>query len=182
MARAAERGYHLIASDVTGTYERVMREKGRRPEDYLIGFVNRISIANTREEAFEAVAEPCTWTSNQYALRPGLEGRTPPESARVSVGDIRRAWEAGDRRAAFSVPIAGTVEDVTEHFLKVVRGETGLITHIGLQVREPGTRTEDVHRTMTLFAREVLPVLRAEAARVEAERKERDSAEAARRM
>jgi alkanesulfonate monooxygenase SsuD/methylene tetrahydromethanopterin reductase-like flavin-dependent oxidoreductase (luciferase family) len=148
-----------------------MRDRGRDPADYLIGFVNRISIGKTREEAFEAVAEPCTWTSNQYALRPSLEGVWPPESARVSVDDIRRAWEAGSYRAAFSVPIAGTVEDVTEHFLKIVRGETGLITHIGVQVREPGTRTEDVHRSMTLFAQEVLPVLRAEATRVEAQRK-----------
>jgi alkanesulfonate monooxygenase SsuD/methylene tetrahydromethanopterin reductase-like flavin-dependent oxidoreductase (luciferase family) len=171
VARAAERGYHLIASDVTGTYARVMRENGRRAEDYLIGFVNRISIAKTREEAFDAVGEPCTWTSNQYALRPDLEGNRPPESARVSVDDIRRAWESGNYRAAFSVPIAGTVEDVTQHFLRIVRGEMGLITHVGLQVREPGTKTEDVHRTMTLFAEEVLPVLRAEAVKVEAARR-----------
>jgi alkanesulfonate monooxygenase SsuD/methylene tetrahydromethanopterin reductase-like flavin-dependent oxidoreductase (luciferase family) len=170
VAKAAQRGYHLIASDVTGTYERVMRENGRRPEDYLIGFVNRVSIASTREEAFEAVAEGSTWTSNQYALRPDLEGNRPPESARVSVADIRRAWEAGDYRAAFSVPRAGTVEEVTEDFLEIVRGKFGLITHLGLQVREPGMKNEDVHRTMTLFAQEVLPVLKAEAARVESER------------
>jgi len=178
VARAAERGYHLIASDVTGTYQRVMQEKGRRPDDYLIGFVTAVSIGRTREAAFEAMGEPCTWTSNQYALRPNLEGQRPPESARLSVEDVRRAWQTGDRRAAFSVPIAGTVEDVIEHFLKVVRGETGLITHIGVQVREPGTKTEDAHRTMTLFAQEVLPVLRAEAAKVEAERRERDRAAA----
>jgi alkanesulfonate monooxygenase SsuD/methylene tetrahydromethanopterin reductase-like flavin-dependent oxidoreductase (luciferase family) len=170
VARAAERGYHLIAADVTGTYERVMRENGRRASDYLIGFVHRISIAKTREEAFDAVAEPCMWTSNQYALRPDLQGNKPPESARLSVADIRRAWESGNYRGAFSVPIAGTVEDITEHFLKLVRGEMGLITHIGVQVREPGTSTEDARRTMTLFAQEVLPVLRAEAARVEAAR------------
>jgi hypothetical protein len=137
----------------------------------LIGFVNRISIAPTREQAFEAVAEPCTWTSNQYALRPDLEGNKPPESARVSVEDIRRAWQSGSYRAAFSVPIAGTVDDITEHFLKIVRGEFGLITHVGVQVREPGTKNEDVQRTMTLFAQEVLPVLRAEAAKLQAERK-----------
>jgi alkanesulfonate monooxygenase SsuD/methylene tetrahydromethanopterin reductase-like flavin-dependent oxidoreductase (luciferase family) len=171
VARAAERGYNLIAADVTGTYQRVLRQMGRPPEDYLIGFVNRASIASTREEAFEATAEPSTWTSNQYALRPDLEGNRPPESARLSVDDIRRAWEAGDYRRAFSVPVAGTVEDVTEHYLRLVRGELGLVTHIGVQVREPGMRNEDVRRTLTLFGKEVLPVLRAEAARVEAARK-----------
>ena len=88
----------------------------------------------------------------------------------MSVDDIRRAWQSGSYRAAFSVPIAGTVEDITEHFLKIVRGELGLITHVGVQVREPGTKNEDVHRTMTLFAQEVLPVLRADAERVTAER------------
>jgi alkanesulfonate monooxygenase SsuD/methylene tetrahydromethanopterin reductase-like flavin-dependent oxidoreductase (luciferase family) len=50
VARAAERGYHLLSTDVTGAYVRTMREHGRRPEDYLIGFVNRVSIGNTREQ------------------------------------------------------------------------------------------------------------------------------------
>ena len=170
VAKAAQRGYHLIASDVTGTYERVMRQQGGRPEDHLIGFVHIVSIARTREEAFEAMAEPATWTSNQYALRPDLQGNRPPESARKTVADIRRAWETGDFRAAFSVPHAGTVDELTEYFLKVVRGEMGLITHVGIHAREPGMKTEDVHRTITLFAQEVLPVLRAEAAKVEKER------------
>jgi hypothetical protein len=44
-----------------------------------------------------------------------------------------------------------------------VRGERGLITHIGLEVRPPGTATENVHRTMRLFAEHVMPVLREEA-------------------
>jgi alkanesulfonate monooxygenase SsuD/methylene tetrahydromethanopterin reductase-like flavin-dependent oxidoreductase (luciferase family) len=171
VARAARREYNLIAADVTGTYERVMRENGRRPEHYLIGFVNPVSIAKTREEAFMAMAEASTWNSNQYALRPDLEGNKPPESARLTVDDIRRAWETGRYRGGpFSVPRAGTVEEVTQHFLRIVRGETGLITHLGVQVREPGMKNEDVHRTITLFAQEVLPVLRAEAEKVEKER------------
>jgi hypothetical protein len=147
-----------------------MRANGERPEDYLIGFVHITSIGRTREEAFEAMAEPSTWNSNQYALRTDLQGHRPPESARKTVADIRRAWEAGDFRAAFSVPHAGTVEHLTEYFLKVVRGEMGLITHVGLHAREPGMKTEDVHRTITLYATEVLPVLRAEADRLEKER------------
>ena len=162
--RAAERGYHLIAPDVTGTYERVTREHGRRPEDYLIGFNNPVSIADTWEEAFQAMAEPAVWVSNQYALRKGLDGVQPPESARVTTQTVRRAAETGEP-LVFAVPGPGSVDQIIEKFLPVVRGERGLITHLGLEVRLPGMRTDDVHRTMRLFAAHVMPVLREEAAR-----------------
>ncbi len=161
--RAAERGYHLIAPDVTGIYQKVMAEHGRRPQDYLVGFVNQVSIADTWEEAFQAVAEPCLWVSNQYALRKGLDGTQPPESARVTMDLLRHGAETGER-VAFAVPGAGTVEQTIERFLPLVRGERGLITHIGLEVRPPGTKTEDAHRTMRLFAERVMPVLKEAAA------------------
>jgi len=163
--RAAERGYHLLAPDVTGNYARIMREHGRRPEDYFIGFVHQVSIGRTREEAFQAVAEPCLWVSNVYATRRNLDGSLPPESARITMEQLHKAHETGGR-AGFATPIAGTVEDVTERFLRIVGGEQGLITHIGIEVRPPGTKTEDVERTMRLFAQEVMPVLEAEAAKV----------------
>jgi alkanesulfonate monooxygenase SsuD/methylene tetrahydromethanopterin reductase-like flavin-dependent oxidoreductase (luciferase family) len=167
--KAAERGYHLIAPDVTGTYERIMREHGRAPEEHLIGFVNHASIAGTWEEAFQASAEPCLWVSNQYALRKGLDGVQPPESARITMEQVRRAAENRDRGVEsgriFAVPGPGTVDQTIERFLPVVRGEHGLITHLGLEVRPPGTKTEDVHRTMRLFAEHVMPVLKEEAAK-----------------
>lgn len=162
--RAAERGYHLIAPDVTGIYERVMRERGRRPEEHLIGFVTLINIAGTREEAFAAIAPHALWVNNIYALRRDLEGNQPPESLRISMERFRRAWENGQAVGLFD-PIAGTVEDVIKHYLPIVRGERGLITHIGIEVRPPSTTTEAAHRTMTLFAQEVMPVLKAEAAK-----------------
>lgn len=161
--RAAERGYHLIAPDVTGTYQQVMREHGRRPEDHLIGFVNMVSIGGTWEDAFQAIAEPCQWVGNQYALRRDLSGNQPPESARLSMETIRHGAMTGERVSLF-VPEVGTVEQITEKFLSIIRGERGLITHIGLEVRPPGTRTEDAHRTMRLFAEHVMPVLKKEAA------------------
>jgi hypothetical protein len=70
------------------------------------------------------------------------------------------------------------VEEITEYFLKAVRGEMGLITHIRLHPREPGMKTEDVHRTITLYAQEVLPVLRKEAERVEKQRAQATTAAA----
>ena len=47
-------------------------------------------------------------------------------------------------RRAFSVPIAGTVEEVTEHFLKIVRGEIG-IDH-ACRAAGAGTWNEDRRR------------------------------------
>src|ERR1700722_2969696 len=160
--KAAERGYHLIAPDVTGTYERVMREHGRRPEEHFIGFVNNVSIAGTWDDAFQAMAEPFLWVSNQYAMRRELSGSQLSRSTPLTPEDVRRSAETGEA-IGFGVPTAGTVDQITEHFLRIVRGEHGLITHLGIEVRQPGVRTEDAHRTMRLFATEVMPVLREEA-------------------
>jgi len=167
VSKAAERGYHLIAPDVTGQYVRIMRERGRRPEDHYIGFVHQVSIAATREQAFEAIAEPNLWVNNTYATRRNLDGSWPPPEARTSMADYRKAY-AGGKTVGLFPPIFGTPEQVIERFLPVVQGKMGLITHIGIEARPPGTQTADVERSMTLFAREVLPVLKAEAARARA--------------
>ena len=177
VARAAKRGYHLIAWDITGTYQRTVAEDGRNPADYLMGFANVISIADTQDEALAASAEPCTFTCNQYALRTGLDGDVPPPEFAYTVDEIIAFSKAGQYGAAlprnpddpkpppFLVPIAGTSEDILEHFRPVVRGERGLITNVCISVREPGTSTEHAHRSMRRFATEVMPVLREEAAK-----------------
>jgi hypothetical protein len=73
---------------------------------------------------------------------------------------LRVSGKCGLRR-----PWVGAVDETIERFLPVVRGERGLITHLGLEVRPSCTGTEDVHRTMRLFAEHVMPVLREEAAK-----------------
>lgn len=161
--RAAERGYHLIASDVTGVYERTMRELGRRPEEHYVGFVTMVSVGRSRDEAWQAIGDAATWVNNVYALRRGLDGTLPPESSRIEPEALREASEQ-DRRIALFMPVADTVEGVLERLLPMARGERGLITHMGIEFRPPGTRSEDAVRSMRLFAQEVMPVLRAEAA------------------
>ncbi|WP_067902200.1 hypothetical protein [Nocardia vaccinii] len=78
---------------------------------------------------------------------------------------IRHGAETGEQ-VGMAVPNPGTVEQIIEKFLPIVRGERGLITHLALEVRPPGTRTEHAHRTMRLFAEQVMPVLKEEAARL----------------
>lgn len=105
--------------------------------------------------------------SNQYALRKDLNGVQPPESARVTMEMIRHAAESGEQTSIFAVPGPGTIYQTIERFMPVVRGERGLITHLGFEVRAPGTRTKDAHRTMRLFAEHVMPLLREKAAKAD---------------
>ncbi|MGA5538017.1 LLM class flavin-dependent oxidoreductase [Mycolicibacterium nivoides] len=163
--RAAERGYHLLAPDRSGDYERIMKLNGRRPEDHLIGAFHTTSVADTRNEAFEGIAAGCLLTSNAYAERPDLKDLSSEQHRRLTMADLRRGWEKGEE-VGFCTPHAGTVEDMLDYFLPFVRGEHGLITHLIFEFRPAGTSTEHVERSMTLFANEVLPVLRQEAAQV----------------
>jgi alkanesulfonate monooxygenase SsuD/methylene tetrahydromethanopterin reductase-like flavin-dependent oxidoreductase (luciferase family) len=166
-ARAAKRDMDLIAWDFTGNYERALAEQGKRIEDKWVGFCVPVSIAPTREEAFDAMGPYELWVNNIYNLRRDLDGVLPDESNRLTLEQMREANERDERVAMFS-PYADTVDRVIERILPIIRGQTpmGFVNHFGVEMRAPGMRTEDVERTMTLFAREVMPVLREEAAKV----------------
>jgi alkanesulfonate monooxygenase SsuD/methylene tetrahydromethanopterin reductase-like flavin-dependent oxidoreductase (luciferase family) len=162
--RAAERGFNLMAPDYTGVYCETLRSLGRRPEDYLIGFHTMVSVGRTREEAFEAIADPCWYVNEQYGTRRNLDGTWPPPSNRVSVDQLREANDAGRSlpNALFN-PVADTVEGVIERLLPMARGALGPMSHFGYEFRPPGTDTAHVRRSMELFAKEVMPVIRDEA-------------------
>lgn len=161
--KAAQRGYHLFAPDVTGQYVATLIEIGRNPKDHCIGFGPMISIAGTKQQALDAVTDGMLFHSNVYALRRNLDGSWPPESARVSAEDLRKANDGDGRVGLFSL-LADTVDGVIERLLPVVRGEFGPCTHLPIEFRAPGTKTADVEQSMRLFGREVLPVLRKAAA------------------
>ena len=94
---------------------------------------------------------------NFYALRKRLDGTFPPPSAEITREMIRegRMFVPGEKGAC-----VGSPKDVLPRFLELRDGAEGRVTHIPMQVRHPGMKTEDVHRTMRLFAKEILPVLR----------------------
>ena len=88
---------------------------------YLIGFANIVSIADTKEKALAAMAEPSAWVSNQYATRPDLEGKIA-DVRPYTPADIVAAAEAGLQGkfapdVPFSVPAAGTVHEIIDRLL-----------------------------------------------------------------
>jgi alkanesulfonate monooxygenase SsuD/methylene tetrahydromethanopterin reductase-like flavin-dependent oxidoreductase (luciferase family) len=177
--RAGNRGYELLSYDFTGEYTKALAARGDRIEDHLVGFVHLTSIARTREDAWAAIAEPATWVNNVYRTRKKLDGTVPDADAvRVTPEDVYRDATSGNPQLSFPA-FFGTPDDAIEHYLAMIRGETplGFVNHIGLEVHTPGADPLDVRRSMTLFAQEVMPVLRAEARTIRAQR-ERAAAEA----
>jgi alkanesulfonate monooxygenase SsuD/methylene tetrahydromethanopterin reductase-like flavin-dependent oxidoreductase (luciferase family) len=163
--RAGERGYHLIAQDYTGEYSKAMRENGRDPKDYLIGFVHNVNIADSFEEAFEEAWEPFAWVANQYSQQPNVDDGSPSTEPLYTREDVLRSAQTKVPMGlgGFNVPVLGTVDQVIEHFLPIVRGEQGLVTNIGIEARHPGVSSESARRTLKKFGEEVIPVLREEA-------------------
>lgn len=167
--RAAKRGYNLIAPDITGVYCETLREMGQKPEEKVIGFAHPICVAPTKKEAIDAIADASLFVNNVYARRRNLDGTWPEDSAEISMEQLvealhGEAQESGDGAGAIKFPpVADNPEGVIEKLLPFVRGERGLITHMAFEFRPPGVKTRDVERSMTLFANEVMPVLKAEA-------------------
>lgn len=159
--RAAERGYNLIAPDVTGVYAATLAERGERAEDYYVGFSTIVSVAATRDEAFDAIADACKFVNDVYGTRRNLDG-TFPEDGIVDIAAVREANETGTQAPVLFNPIADTPDRVIERLLPMVRGQLGFMNHIGVEFRPPGAPSKHVKTSMELFANEVMPVLREE--------------------
>jgi hypothetical protein len=156
-----------LSSVGSGFLRRLRKDNARawtKSRGFFAGSFTHVSIARTREEAFRNIAEPSLWVNDIYTTRRNLDGSWPPALARISMEQFGSRLERG-RTGRLSSPIAGTVGDAIERLLPAVQGRMGLTTQIGIEARPPGTRTEDAHRTMTLFAQEVMPVLKIEAAK-----------------
>jgi len=62
--------------------------------------------------------------------------------------------------AGFWFAAVGTPDEVIAQLKPVVAGQRlGFCNQLALQMRQTGMRTEDTHRSMRLFASEVMPAL-----------------------
>jgi alkanesulfonate monooxygenase SsuD/methylene tetrahydromethanopterin reductase-like flavin-dependent oxidoreductase (luciferase family) len=153
---AAKNGYHLLAGG-SQQYDEALRNAGRNPADYFVAPMLHLAIAKTTDEAWDAALDGLHYFMNFYALRKRLDGTVPPRSAEITKEMIRegRTFVPGEKGAC-----VGSPKDVLKRFLEIRDGAEGRVTHLPMQVRHPGMKTEDVHRTMKLFAKEILPKLR----------------------
>ena len=160
LARAAERGYHLMAGgtkEQSDAFDAALRAAGRNPADHMIGPMTFTCIADTEEQAWEASLEGIHYFINFYTLRRNLEGNLPGPDAEITREMIRRNNLTVGGHWALAV---GTPDQVARHFEKVKAGACGRITHIACSPRHAGMSTEAAHRTLRYFSKYVMPIFR----------------------
>jgi alkanesulfonate monooxygenase SsuD/methylene tetrahydromethanopterin reductase-like flavin-dependent oxidoreductase (luciferase family) len=152
LARAAERGMNLIAPFNAG-YDAALQACGRNPNDYQVSVMIPVCVADTADKAWEIAGAGLEYFVNFYQMRKDLEGKSAAEDARVTQ-EMLRSGNAG-----FWFAAVGTPDDVIGKLRPFVDGHLGRITQLALQMRQPGMNTADTHRSMRMFANEVMPAL-----------------------
>ena len=153
LRRAAERGMHLIAPFNAG-FDAALVAAGRDPADHQVAVMIPVVVADSSERAWEIAGPGLDYFVNFYQMRRDLHGVPAPESARVTVEMLRTG------NAGFWFAAVGTPDEVAGKLRPIVDGHAmGRVTQLALQMRQPGMTNDDTHRSMRLFASEVVPAL-----------------------
>ena len=160
VAWTARRGYGMAAGAGRGhaKYLEALRANGHDPATRPIASVPiRVHVAETRAEAWDAVEAGLHQVLHFYRTHgnpqagsrgTGELGVLPP------VGEFRDVPGIGHGGQPFAV---GTPDEVMQA-LAPYRDKQ--LTHLSLNLHQPGQDSKTVRRSMRLFARELMPVLK----------------------
>jgi alkanesulfonate monooxygenase SsuD/methylene tetrahydromethanopterin reductase-like flavin-dependent oxidoreductase (luciferase family) len=152
LAEAAKRGMNLIAPFNAG-YDAALEAYGRNPADHEVALMLMVCVADTTDKAWDIAGAGLEYVVNFYQLRKNLHGEPAPPEARVTQ-EMLRGGNAG-----FWFAAVGTPDEVAAKLRPFVEGRAGRVTQLALQLRHPGMGNDDTHRSMRLFASEVIPAL-----------------------
>lgn len=147
--KAGKAGYHLIAA-AQPAWTSALEEGGYDPGAFKAQTLLPVVVADTADEAWEVGGEGLLYHANFYQLRYRLDGTLPdPRTALTKVDLIR------DKEVAVGSP-EEVIEQITEIYKSYPEGTTGL----AFQLRSPGATNAAVEKSMGLFAKHVMPIIR----------------------
>ena len=156
----ARRGYGMAAGVGRGhdRYLAALRANGHDPASREIASVPiRLHVAETHEQAWDDVEAGLHQVLYFYRTHgnPAAGTRsTEPLGALPPIGEFRRVPDIGHGGQPFAV---GTPDQVLRA-LEPYRGKQ--LTHLSLNLHQPGQDSASVRRSMRLFGREIMPVLK----------------------
>ncbi len=161
VAWTARRGYGMAAGAGRGhaKYLEALRQHGHDPATRAIASVPiRVHVAATRDQAWDEVEAGLHQVLHFYRTHGNPEAgscATGPLGNLPPVGEFRHVPGIGHGGQAFAV---GTPDDVMRE-LGMYRDKQ--LTHLSLNLHQPGQDSSGVRRSMRIFANEVMPTLKA---------------------
>ena len=157
--RAAEYGFHLAAvgaPDFHKMYDDALRQRGRKPEDYSIAQLRAVYLAESREAAWQAAAQPLSHMANCYAQWFAEANDMVGDDAALGTVPTAEAMMNDQAMNFFGErAIVGTPEDAIRE-IEDYRSR-GRLTHLVMAMVLPGLAPNLARSSMELFAREVAP-------------------------
>ena len=161
VAWTARRGYHLAAGAGRGhaKYEELLAQYGHdRSKRQVASIPIRVHIADTREQAWDETEAGLHQVLHFYRTRVDLQSATSAAGVLgrlPTVGRFRNVPGIGHRGTPF---VVGTPDEVGRA-LEAYRDKR--LTHLSLNFHQPGMDTKAVRRSMAMFAKELMPIIRA---------------------
>ena len=161
VAWTARRGYHLAAGAGRGhaKYEELLVQCGHdRSKCQVASVPVRVHLAATREQAWDEAEAGLHQVLHFYRTRVDLQSATSAAGVLERlppVGEFRSVSGIGHRGSPF---IIGKPDDVGRA-LEAYRNRG--LTHLSLNFHQPGMETATVRRSMAMFARELMPTVKA---------------------
>jgi alkanesulfonate monooxygenase SsuD/methylene tetrahydromethanopterin reductase-like flavin-dependent oxidoreductase (luciferase family) len=161
VAWTARRGYHLAAGAARGhaKYEKLLVQFGHdRTKCQVASIPIRVHLAETREQAWDEAEAGLHQVLHFYRTRVDLQSATSAAGVLNElppVGTLRNVPGIGHRESPF---VVGTPDEVGRA-LTAYRDKR--LTHLSLNFHHPGMDTSAVRRSMAMFAKELMPAVKA---------------------
>jgi alkanesulfonate monooxygenase SsuD/methylene tetrahydromethanopterin reductase-like flavin-dependent oxidoreductase (luciferase family) len=155
--RAARLGYHLMGTgeaELQRFYDRALEQNGRNPQDFNVTQLRWMYVAETREQAWDEAGPHLSYmfeTAMPLLKEAGDLRKDRLMREAPALSDLQKL----DPATPGGFPVIGAAEDCIRA-LASYRRETR-VTDFALGMHLPGLAPEKIRRSMTIFAREVMP-------------------------
>jgi alkanesulfonate monooxygenase SsuD/methylene tetrahydromethanopterin reductase-like flavin-dependent oxidoreductase (luciferase family) len=150
--RSAERGFNFIGP-LNLNYDAALEAAGHDPKQVQVASMQMVHVSDSADQAWEEAGAGLEYFVNFYNLRRDLQSNLP-DNEPITTEMIR------DGNAGFWTASVGTPDDVIKGLTPVVTGAVGRITELAVAFRHAGMRTPEVHKSMRMFAKHVVPALK----------------------
>ena len=160
--RAAKMGFHFQSvgpAELNAAYDGALTAAGRDPKEYNIAAQRAVYVAKSRSQAWEECAQSLHYLTECYAKWfAEANDQEGDDQALKNLPTVEEMIKAQSFNFFGEDAIVGTPDDAKQMISDYV--SRGRFTHMVLQMALPGLAPHLIHKSMDIFAKNVLPAFK----------------------